>query len=149
MAEIREWARSALRRLVLPVPQRERTLNVVPTTGPLPAYGHRCLCITVAIHGWRTAHENGCTKIRVHNGSHKHEFETIDVLKHIIRDRLGYFPTAVQKVNGQVPRFLATRGMQALGAEFDITRPVFTVPVKVEPAPAPISGDPGGKETAV
>ena len=129
---IKEQARSFLRRLALPIPQRERTLNVVFTIpGAVPSIGRRCLCTIAANHAWRAAHENHCTKIVVHNGAgHKHSFDTVEFLKSWTIRRLGHLPGVFQ-VAGRTPRWLATTGHQALGNEFDTTRPTFQVPVDV------------------
>lgn len=137
----REFARAALRHLVLPVPTRSgKTLNVLLTAGPLPSAGVRCLCSLAATHVWRAAHEHECDKIVIHNGPHhKHEFDTIDLLKHLVTRRLGYWPS-VMRVAGRVPSQLATRGFQALGNTFDRHRPVFRI------GPMPVSGDPGRQE---
>ena len=132
MSLIREQARGILRRLALPVPKRDRTLNVVLTNkGAIPALGDRCLCTIAANYAWRAAHENHCTKIVVHNGpNHRHQFDTIDFFKAWVVKRLGWFP-AVFSINGKTPRWLATVGHRALGNELDVTRPTFTVPIAV------------------
>lgn len=132
MSLVREQARGFLRRLVLPIPGRDRCLNVIVPVGSVPAYGIRCLCVVVATYAWRAAHENGCSKIRVYAGSHKHEFDTIDLLKHIIRRNLGFFP-GVKTIGGRVPALLATRGLEALGNHFDTTRLAVSVPVSLTP----------------
>ena len=131
MSQVREQARRALCRLALPVPQRERTLRVVVPKGVVPAFGIRCLCVVPAKYAWRTAHENGCSRIVVEDGTgHKHEFQTIDLLNHMVRTQLGVIP-APKRVNGRVPRMLATAGHEALGNHLDTTRPTFTVAAAV------------------
>ena len=132
MSLLREQARSMLRRLVLPVPRRDRTLNVVVPAGAVPAYGIRCLCVVVATYAWRAAHEHRCTKIRVHAGAHTHEFDTSDLLRHLVRRQLGFLP-GVMRVGGRVPSLLATRGLEALGNHFDTTRLAVSVPVSLTP----------------
>ena len=137
MALIREQARGVLRWLRLPQPTRDRTLNVViEHRGALPAVGHRCTCSLAANHAWRLAHEHGCTRIVVHNAGHKPQFDTIDFLKQFTIRRLGYLPRPFT-VGGRTPRWLATRGHQALGNVLDTTRPTFQIPITVsgvEPA---------------
>lgn len=141
MSQIREQARGILKGLVLPVPTRDRTLNVVFThKDAVPPFGHRCLCTIAANYAWRAAHENHCTRIVVHNGpSHKHAFDTIDFFKTWVVGRLGWFPS-VFSIAGKTPRWLATTGHRALGNTFDVTRPTFTVPVAVS------GGMPAAKE---
>lgn len=147
MSLIREQARGILRRLVLPVPTRDRTLNVVFTPGAgVPALGHRCLCTIAVNHVWRAAHEHGCTKIVVHGGpGHKHEFDTIDFFKRWVIGRLGWMPSVfsiASRKGPKTPALLATRGHQALGNEFDTTRPTFNIPIAVSSLTA------GGQEAS-
>jgi len=125
---LRDFAKRLLGRLVLPQPAGDRTLNLVDLEGKVPAYGHRCLCAMVAWKYWRTAHENGCNRIVVHNVAHKHEFDTIDLYRKVLG--VAFVP-AVQRVAGRVPRFLATRGHEALGDTLDTTRPTFNIPLAV------------------
>lgn len=139
---LRDFARRALRRLALPVPQRDRTLNVyVEDAHALPAWGIRCTCPIAVNHVWRAAHENGCTKIVIHNGpQHHHEFDTVDFLKRFTIARLGFLPRPFS-IAGKTPRLLATTGHRALGNTFDVTKPTFHVPTAVSGA-----GVAGGKE---
>lgn len=136
MSLIRAQARGILRRLVLPVPTRDRTLNVViENKGALPPLGHQCLCTAAVNYVWRVAHENGCTNIVIHDGpTHKHAFDTIDFFKAWVVKRLGWFPS-VFSINGKTPRWLATTGHRALGNDIDVTRPTFTVPIAVSGSP--------------
>lgn len=139
---IRDFARRALKALALPVPQRERVLNVViEDAKALPAWGVRCTCPIAVNHVWRAAHEQGCSKIVIHNGpNHHHSFDTIDFLRRFTLARLGFFPR-VFTVGGKTPRLLATTGHKALGNVFDTTRPTFNIPMTVSGSvPA------GGKE---
>lgn len=137
MSQVREQARAALQGLGLPVPQRERTLRLIVPKGVVPPFGIRCLCSVVAVKYWRTAHENGCTAVVVEDGTgHKHEFDTTELLQHIVRKKLGHIP-APKRINGRVPRGLATLGHAALGDRLEEARPVFAVPVTVSgPSPA-------------
>lgn len=144
MLTMREQATRILNRMVLPVPQRDRTLKVVVPPRAIPAWGIRCLCSHVAGMSWRAAHENRCTKIQVIDGSHVHEFDTIDLFKAVVKKRLGFMP-GVKRINGRVPQFMATRGFQALGNHLDTSRPVFRVPADV--SASPVSGNPGREET--
>lgn len=126
MASVREQARGVLRRLALPIPERERTLRVIVPKGTVPADGHRCLCAVPAMYAWRAAHENGCTQIVVEDGTgHRHAFDTIDLVRAQVR-RGGFLPAV-----GRVPRLLATNGHRALGNTFDVSRPMFTVAASV------------------
>lgn len=130
MATIRELSGAILRRLALPQPTGNRTLNVVVTDAQVPAFGHRCLCSIAAWRVWRAAFENGCSKIVVHNGpTHKHDFDLIDLYRTML-GRARWRPT-VARINGQVPAKLATRGLEAAGDTFDTTRPTFNIPFAV------------------
>mgnify|MGYP001615991657 FL=1 len=141
MASIREFSRRLLGRLALPQPTGTRTLNVLVTDAQVPAFGHRCLCSIAAWYAWRAAHEQGCSTIRVHNGpTHKHSFDTVDLYRKVLGP--AWVPS-VFRVRGRTPRFLATRGHQALGNVFDTTRPTFRV---AETITAVSSADAGGKE---
>ena len=145
MVTMREQARRILRRMVLPAPARDRTLTVLVPPRVMPAWGIRCLCSYVATHVWRAAHEQHCTKIRVVDGAHRHEFDTIDLFRAVVKHRLGFVP-GVKRIGGRVPPLMATRGFQALGNHFDTARPVFAVPIAV--SATPVSGDAGGQEVA-
>src|SRR5688572_28009717 len=130
MSLLRERARATLRRLKLPIPERERTLRVLVPKGTVPAWGVRCLCAIPAVQAWRTAHENGCTKIMVEDGTgHRHEFETTELLAHMVKQ--AWFLPAPKSINGMTPALMATRGFQALGNTFEIARPVHAVPVAI------------------
>lgn len=123
-----------MHRYALPVPQRERTLNVVFTQkNAVPSLGHRCLCTIAANHVWRAAHEHQCTRIVIHgDAGHKHAFDTIDFIRRWNVQRLGYWPAGPTRLaDGKVPRQLATIGHRALGNTFETTRPTFTVPIDV------------------
>lgn len=131
MSQIREAARAALQHLALPVPERERTLRVVVPKGTVPPNGIRCLCAIPAMYAWRTAHENGCTKIIVEDGTgHRHQFDTSELLRHAVKKRLGALPIP-KTVGGRVPRFLATAGHMALGNRLEPSRQFVTVPIAV------------------
>ena len=140
MASIREFSRRLLGRLALPQPTGTRTLNVLVTDAQVPHFGHRCLCSIAAWYAWRAAHEQGCSTIRVHNGpGHKHEFDTVDLYRKILGP--AWVPS-VFSIRGKTPRLLATRGHQALGNVFDVTRPTFRVTETI----TAVSSDAGGKE---
>lgn len=143
MLTTRERATRILKRMALPTPRQDRTLKVVVPPRVIPSHGIRCLCSHVASYAWRAAHENGCTRIQVHDGPHVHEFDTIDLFRALVKKRLGFVP-GVKRINGQVPRFLATRGHLALGNTFDTSRTLYRVPVDV--SATPVSGDPGRAE---
>jgi hypothetical protein len=116
-----------LRALALPIPERERTLRVIVPKGTVPAWGHKCLCAIPAVQAWRTALENSCTKVRVEDGTgHVHDFDAMDLLKHVVTKHLGFFPT-VMKVNGKTPAGLATAGQRALGNTLEEAKSVFAV----------------------
>jgi len=126
MLSIREFSRRLLGRLALPQPVGERTLNLYATDEQIPDLGHRCLCSVVAYRYWRAAHENGCTRIKVHCGpAHVHEFETLDLYRKV----LGRWVAPVTRIRGITPRWLATRGFEALGEQFEPTRTYVNVPV--------------------
>lgn len=142
MGWTRAYARRALSALALPTPTRDRVLHVyTQTRGAIPDWRTQCLCHRVAAYVWRAAHENACTRIVVHRDAvHRHEFDTVDLLRRDIVPRLGYFPHPL-RLRGRTPALLATRGHQALGNTLDERAPVF---VNV---PAAVSGNPGSQET--
>lgn len=141
----RAFAHNALRALALPVPRSEgRTLNVfLDDKRALPGYRIHCSCPLVANYVWRAAHEQGCTKIRVHASStHRHEFDTIEFLKRFTIKRLGFLPRPARQADGKVPAKLATAGHIALGNSFDRMRNY----VQVGAISAPISAPMGAVE---
>lgn len=136
---IREFSRRLLGRLALPQPTGDRVLNVIVTDAQVPHFGIKCLCTIAAWRAWRAAHENGCSKIVVHNGPvHKHAFDTVDLYRKVLGP--SWVPS-VFRINGQTPRLLATRGFQALGDVFETTRPTFNIPFTAVSSPVT-----GGKE---
>jgi len=137
----REWARAALGRMRLPVPDRDRTLHVqLPPGVQTPDVRTHCTCHVVAQYVWRAAHEQRCTRVVIHNGPvHAHEFDTVELFKRATLQRLGFWPR-VQTIRGRTPPQLATVGHRALGNTLEERRPIFPVSVAVS------GGNAGGEE---
>lgn len=105
----------------------EKTLNVA---GENPAFND-WPPVLVAKYCLRTALENGCTRITVHQGAlRKTDFDVIQLVKWTRSQNSGYLPTSPH----MLPSNLATAHMLNMGAELGVTKPHAAVSVDLTAA---------------
>ena len=139
MATTRETARRLVRAHEL-TPRQTESLRAERTLvlQGVPA-GWSCDhggCTAAAMYALRSAMEIGGTVIEIQRGTHRHRFDVVDLLQHRARSYgVPARPTGLPAIRGIL-------GQRAAGNTFDVSRPMFPVPVTV------VSGNvPATKET--
>lgn len=98
-------------------------------------------CFVVAQYASKAATERGCGKIVVHRGHmHKHEFDTASVLGRM-RERAWGKLKRFKTKRGTTPRTIGQVSHMAHGSTFDVTRPLWRVPIAL----SGVAGSKGGQ----